>query len=314
MRFLNGQEAFPLTTAAQNIHVLFRKSPLCRSHFFEWLKTAISSTACGRVTLKSTPSRGSDASHVHPRLRKRPPRCTLDCGFKTLESPALRGFVAERCPITGTSLYLVIFSNGPHRSKNLPVKFGFSSKTVSTNISKKLPPQRCPKPLFIALFNFSHKRPTFAFTSESGYTLGFAQRIAHKGSHAETGVFRIGVVSLPSDCFTRFGNPAWSGGRTANFAALGSWPGALPKNTESLRNSDALMRVAVPRRRGPAGLRDLFRFCRNRNLYIRRSWFSACARHGWYHYHRCALCAVEIPDGRLSKRLFCRFLRLGSLH
>ena len=68
------------------------------------------------------------------------------------------------------------------------------------------------------------------------------------------------------------------------------------------------------RRRGPAGLRDLFRFCRNCGLYIRRSWFSACARHGWYHYPRCALCAVEIPDGRLSKRLICRFLRSGSLH
>ena len=47
----------------------------------------------------------------------------------------------------------------------------------------------------------------------------------------------------------------------------------LSKNAESLRDSDALMRVAVPRRRGPAGLRDLFRFCRNRDLYIRRSWF-----------------------------------------
>ena len=33
-------------------------------------------------------------SDVHPRLRKRPPGCTLDCGFKTAESPALRGFVA----------------------------------------------------------------------------------------------------------------------------------------------------------------------------------------------------------------------------
>ena len=35
-----------------------------------------------------------------------------------------------------------------------------------------------------------------------------------------------------------------------------SWPGVLQKNAESLRNSDALMRVAVPRRRSPAGLRD----------------------------------------------------------
>ena len=34
----------------------------------------------------------------------------------------------------------------------------------------KLPPQRCSKPLLIALFNFSHKRPTFAFMGESGYT------------------------------------------------------------------------------------------------------------------------------------------------
>ena len=43
--------------------------------------------------------------------------------------------------------------------------------------------------------------------------------------------------------------------------------GALPKNAESLRSSDALMRVAAPRRRGPAGLRDLFRFCQNYGLY-----------------------------------------------
>ena len=43
------------------------------------------------------------------------------------------------------------------------------------------------------------KRPTFAFTRESGYTLGFTQRIAHKGTHAETGAFRMGVVSLLSE-------------------------------------------------------------------------------------------------------------------
>ena len=35
---------------------------------------------------------------------------------------------------------------------------------------------------------------------------------------------------------------------------------------------------------------------------------------GWYHYPRRALCAVETPDGRLSKRLTCRFLRSGGHH
>ena len=84
---------------------------------------------------------------------------------------------------------------------------------------------------------------------------------SHTTAHtAKQGAFQMGVVSLPSERSTRFGNPAWPGIRTANFAAFGPWSGVLSKNTESLRNSDALMRVAVPRRRGPAGLRDLFHF------------------------------------------------------
>ena len=132
--------------------------------------------------------------------------------------------------------FILLKSNGLRHSKNSPVKFGFSPKIVPAYIVKKLPPQRCFKPLFIAFFNFSHKRPTFAF----------AQKIAHSGLHAETGVFRTGVVSLPSDRSARFGNPAWPGGRTANFAAFGSWSEALLKDTKSLRDSDVLMRVAVP--------------------------------------------------------------------
>ena len=43
------------------------------------------------------------------------------------------------------------------------------------------------------------KRPTFAFADKSGYTLGPAQRIAHKGTHGETGAFRTGTLSLPSE-------------------------------------------------------------------------------------------------------------------
>ena len=240
------------------MHTFLRKLPLCRSHFFEWLKTAISSTACGRVTLKSPPSRRADAPHVHPRLRKHLSRCTLDCGFKTPESPALRGFVAERCPITGTSLYLVLKSNGLPRPKIRLKKFGFSLKIVPVNIAKKLPSQRCFKPLFIPVFNFSYKWPTFAFTGESGYTLGFRRRIAHSGLHGETGGVSDGGGITTLGAFRTFTNIPGPGIRTASFAAFGAWSGVLPKNAESLRNSDALMRVAVPRRRGPAGLRDLF--------------------------------------------------------
>ena len=159
---------FSLSTAAQNIHVFLRESSLHKKHFFEWLETAISSNACGMSTLKSLLPQAFAVSNVHPRPRKRLARCTLDCGFKTPESPALRGFVGEGCPIRGTSLYLVLKSNGLRLSKNLPAKFGFSPKPIPTNIAKKLPPQRCSKPFLIPIFNFSHKRPTFAFTPEIG--------------------------------------------------------------------------------------------------------------------------------------------------
>jgi len=183
--------------------------------------------------LKSPLLRAFFTPHVHPRPRKRPPRCTLDCGFKTPESPALRGFEAERCPITGTSLYLVLKSNGLHHSKNLPEKFGFSPKTIPANSAKKLPSQRCSKPFLIAFFNFAHKRPTFAFTGESGYTLGFRRKIAHKGSHGETGGISDGGGITTLGSFRTFTNIPGPGVRTAYFAALGSWPGgALEERKE----------------------------------------------------------------------------------
>ena len=108
VRFLNGQEAFSLTTAAQNIHVFLRESSLHKKHFFEWLETAISSNACGMSTLKSLLPQAFAVSNVHPRPRKRPPRCTLDCGFKTSESPALRGFVGGLRTLATAVFYLVL--------------------------------------------------------------------------------------------------------------------------------------------------------------------------------------------------------------
>ena len=80
---------------------------------------------------------------------------------------------------------------------------------------------------------------------------------AHTAAYtAKHGAFWMGALSLPSERFARFGNPARPGVRTAYFAAFRPWSGVFPKNAESLRDSDAFMRVAVPRRRGPAGLRD----------------------------------------------------------
>ena len=105
--------------------------------------------------------------------------------------------------------------------------------------------------------SYSHNRRNVRFEGLRRVHTPPKPLTAHTAAYtAKHGAFRMGALSLPSDRFAWFGNPARPGVRTENFAAFGPWSGVLSKNTESLRNSDALMRVAVPRRRGPAGLRD----------------------------------------------------------
>ena len=194
--------------------------------------------------MKSLLSLGPDAPHVHRRLRKCLSRCTLDCGFKTPESPALRGFEAERGPIRGTSLYLVLKSNGLRHSKSLPVKFGFSPIDTPANIAKKLPSQRCSKPFFIPIFNFSHKWPTFAFTGESGYTLGFANRIAHEGTNGKTGGVSVGggITTLRAFCAVR--KPCAAGCQNGILCRFLALVGCVPEE----RGEPAGQRYAYARR------------------------------------------------------------------
>ena len=181
------------------MHVFLQKSPLCRSHFFEWLKTAISSNACGMSTLKSLLPQAFAVSNVHPRPRKRLARCTLDCGFKTPESPALRGFVAGPWALATAALYLVLKSNGLRHSKNLPVKFGFSPRTVPANIAKKLPAQRCSKPHFIAFSASRTNGLRLLSQAKAGTHSAFGEGSHTAACTPKQGAFRMGVVSLLSE-------------------------------------------------------------------------------------------------------------------
>ena len=256
--------------------------------------------------MKSPPSRGSDAPHVYSRLRKRLSRCTLDCGFKTSESPALRGFVAERCPITGTSLYLVLKSNGLRHSKNSPVKFGFSPKIVPTNISKKLLPQRCSKPFLIAFFNFSHKWPTFAFAGKSGH-----RKIAHNGPHAETGAFLPSATAwLCAASEIHFIPPCFY---------IHTFPGSLWTTISNSSISDHLSsRFSTSRTNGPRSLSQakvgthpaLLKGSHTRAYTPNHGYF----RWGWYHYPRSVSHGSETLRGQGVERQTLPLLGLGRRH
>ena len=146
----------------------------------------------------------------------------------------------------------MLLSNGEIGGENLRNGTWPGGKTHPLRLSFPSPEQDLP-----GLFAHRSQTPQRSFQQASAGTHATpAPNRAHSGLRGEArGVLDGGGIT-PSERFARFGNPARPGVRTANFAAFGSWSGVLPKNVESLRNSDALMRVAVPRRRGPAGLRD----------------------------------------------------------
>ena len=129
------------------------------------------------------------------------------------------------------------------------------------------------RPSFIPIFNFSHKRPTFAFTGESGYTLAFANRIAHNGTHAETGAFRTGPLSLPSE---RSARSQTSPGRVSERRTLPLLGLGRVYSRRTQRAFGTAMRLCASLLRGvaaPPGCVIFFCSCQNCGLYTLRSGF-----------------------------------------
>ncbi len=122
----------------------------------------------------------------------------------------------------------------------------------------------------------------------------------------------MGALLLPSDCFTRFRNPAWPGVERQTVPLLSLGRGHSRRTQRACGTAMRLCASLSRRCRGPAGLRDPFSSVEIVACMPCAQGLSACARHGRYHYPRRALRAVETPDGRLSKRLICRFLRSGG--
>ena len=113
-----------------------------------------------------------------------------------------------------------------------------------------------PELFHIALFQLPSQTPHVCFHSRKRVHTRLSKKdCTQRLTRRNRGVSDGGAITTLG-MFRTFTNIPGPGIRTASFAAFGAWSGVLPKNAESLRNSDALMRVAVPRRRGPAGLRD----------------------------------------------------------
>ena len=201
----------------------------------------------------------------------------------------------------------VLKSNGLPRPKIRLKKFDFSYKTVPANIAKKLPSQRCSQPLF----NFSHKRLTFAFTGESGYTLGFQRKIAHKGTHGETGAFRTGPLSLPS---TRTAHSRTSPGRVSERRTLPLLGLGRVCFRRTQKAFGTAMRLCASLFRGvaaPLGCVICLQLGDVAVFFTLCAVLSERARWGWYHYPRSVSHGSETLRGRGLKRQTLPLLGLG---
>ena len=88
-----------------------------------------------------------------------------------------------------------------------------------------------------------------------GTHLGSLRKIAHKGSHAETGVFRTGVVSLPSERSARSQTSPGRVSERRTLPLLGLGRVCSRRTQKAYGTAMCLCASLSRRRRGPAGLR-----------------------------------------------------------
>ena len=135
----------------------------------------------------------------------------------------------RRYPFYSTTLlytYISRFSVNPQHQQKRKIRRSCRRNAVPNRFSSRFSTSRTNGPRSLSRV----KVGTHSALGERSHTT------AHTAKH---GAFRMGALLLPSERSTRFGNPAWPGFKTANFAAFGSWSETLLKNAESLRSSDA---------------------------------------------------------------------------
>ena len=263
------ESPFSLTTVAQNIPVFLRKSPLHKKYFFEWLKTAVLLFDCGTVTLKSLLSLRSDAPHVHLRPRKRLSRCTLDCGFKTSESPALRGFVGGPRALATAALYLAFFfvlEKAVKSAGNAVISTLLMHRSYGLQGSLKRR-YKHPSPTSINGYHTAKKflsqspakRPTFAFTGESGlHTRLCSKDRTHGLTRRNRWRFGWGWYHYPRS--VSHGSETLRGqvSERQTLPLLRLDPVCSRRTQRAFGTAMRLCASLSRRRRGPAGLRGLF--------------------------------------------------------
>ena len=113
------------------------------------------------------------------------------------------------------------------------------------------------RPPLVVFFNFAHKRPTFAFTGESGlHTRPSEKNRTQRHTRRNTGRFGWGWYHYPRSVSHGSETLRGQGVERQTLPLLGLGWGYSRRTQRAFGTAMRMMRVAVPRRRSPAGLRD----------------------------------------------------------
>ena len=179
-----------------------------------------------------------------------PARVHLRLRFQNLGKPRTAGLCEQAARMSDCGPLSCYIFERPSPLEKPSCKVRLFANRHSANIAKKLPPRRCPQPFLIPIFNFPHKRLTFAFAGESGYTLGFAQRIEHKRSHGETRGVSDGGAITTLGAFRTFTNIPGRVSERRTLPLFGPWPGALRRTQRAfgtaMRLCASLLRGVAP--------------------------------------------------------------------
>ena len=205
----------------------------------------------------------------------------------------------------------VLKSNGLHRPKIRLKKFGFSPKTIPANIAKKLPSQLPTQRVFQLLSQTAHvcfhrRKRVHTRLSEKDRTQGHTRR--------NRGCFGWGRYHYPQTVLRGSETLRSRDLKRQTLPLLGLGRGCSRRSQKACGTA---MRLCASLFRGVAAPMGCVIFLLLSKLRLVRPALRAFPRvrdEGGYHDPRRAPRAAETPDGRLSKRLICRFLRLGSLH
>ena len=194
----------------------------------------------------------------------------------------------QRNPFYSTMLlytYISRFSVTPHYIK--------SGRVAATNA--------VPQPFLIAVSTSRTNGPRSLSRAKAGTHSAFGEGSHTRAHTAKQGAFRTGALSLPS---TRAAHSRTSPGRVSERQTLPLLSLGRRCSRRTQRACGTAMRLCASlsrRRRGPAGLRDLFASAEVAACTPCAQCFPNVRDEGWYHYPRCALCAVETLGARLSK-------------